>query len=51
MAEAPERQTTVFTPWREMARTAVSLLVSEIEGERIPRRTVIPVALEVGATS
>jgi len=49
--EAPERQTTIFTPWREMGRTAVSLLVSEIEGERVPRRTVVPVALEVGVTS
>jgi DNA-binding LacI/PurR family transcriptional regulator len=51
MAEAPERQTTVAIPWREMAHTAVSLLVSKIDGERVPRKTVVPVALEVGATS
>jgi DNA-binding LacI/PurR family transcriptional regulator len=46
-----ESRTTVYTPWRDVAHAAVSVLVSQIAGETVPRKTVVPVVLEAGATS
>jgi DNA-binding LacI/PurR family transcriptional regulator len=37
------RLTTVLAPWAEVARSAVRLLVAQIEGEEVPRQTVLPV--------
>ncbi|MGO8670007.1 MAG: LacI family DNA-binding transcriptional regulator [Capsulimonadaceae bacterium] len=45
------RLTTVFAPWVEMARTAVSLLVDLRDGHEIARETVLPVELRVGETA
>jgi DNA-binding LacI/PurR family transcriptional regulator len=42
--------TTVRAPWRDVAKTAVDLLVAHINGEQIPRETTLPVTLEIGDT-
>jgi DNA-binding LacI/PurR family transcriptional regulator len=44
----PWRLTTVRAPWAEVARTAVQLLITQLEGEAIPRETVLPVTLIAG---
>ncbi len=45
------RLTTIRAPWVAVARTAVSLLVSQIDGREIPAETVLPVELVVGDTT
>jgi DNA-binding LacI/PurR family transcriptional regulator len=45
------RMTTIRAPWREVARTAVSLLVTRIEGQEVAAETVLPVELVVGNTT
>jgi DNA-binding LacI/PurR family transcriptional regulator len=51
LAEETEVPTTIYTPWRNLGHTAVSMLVATISGESVPRKTVVPVVLAVGATS
>ncbi len=48
---AAYRLTTVAAPWREVARTAVSLLISQNEGNTLPGETMLPVELVVGDTA
>lgn len=43
--------TTIYAPWKEVARTAVSLLVQQGAGYSIPMRTTLPVELVVGETA
>jgi DNA-binding LacI/PurR family transcriptional regulator len=45
------RLTTIRADWWTVARTAVSLLVSRIEGREVPPETVLPVELVVGNTT
>jgi DNA-binding LacI/PurR family transcriptional regulator len=45
------RLTSIRAPWVEVAQTAVSLLVSRIDGREIPTETVLPVELVVGDTT
>ncbi len=45
------RLTTVRSPWMQVARTAVELLVRRIEGETLPAETALPVELVVGDTA
>lgn len=47
----PWRLTTVRAPWVDVARTAVSLLIRRIEGEAIPRETLLPVEFVTGDTA
>jgi DNA-binding LacI/PurR family transcriptional regulator len=42
------RLTTVRAPWAEVARTAVRLLVSQLEGKEVPQETVLPVEFVTG---
>ncbi len=42
------RLTTVRAPWAEVARTAVQLLVSQIDGTEVPVETVLPVGFVAG---
>lgn len=42
--------TTVHAPWREVARTAVRLVVAHVQGKEIPKQTCLPVALRPGDT-
>ena len=42
--------TTLHAPWREVARTAVNLLVTHMSGEEIPMETRLPVTLDRGNT-
>jgi LacI family transcriptional regulator/LacI family purine nucleotide synthesis repressor len=46
-----QQVTSVRAPWREVARTAVSLLVQCIEGKGVPQETVLPVELLPGDTT
>lgn len=48
---APWKLTTVRAPWVDVARTAVSLLVSSLGGEEIPRETALPVEFLRGDTT
>lgn len=48
---AAYRLTTIAAPWREVARTAVSLLLSRNEGKALPEETMLPVELVVGDTA
>ncbi len=51
-ARRPSRRlTTIHAPWAEVARTAVSLLVAQHDGQDVPERTVLPVELIVGDTA
>ncbi|RYF45135.1 MAG: hypothetical protein EOO38_16565, partial [Cytophagaceae bacterium] len=43
--------TTVYAPWKEIAQTAVSLLVQQCQGRAIPMHTILPVELVVGETA
>lgn len=43
--------TTVRAPWTDVARTAISLLVAQIEGEIAPPETVLPVEFVMGDTA
>lgn len=45
------RVTTVHAPWRDVARTAVSLLVDQIEGKEAPPETLLPVEFVLGDTT
>lgn len=45
------RMTTIRAPWRDVARTAVSLLKAQIEGKEVPKETVLPVELMPGNTT
>lgn len=40
--------TSVRAPWAEVARTAIDLLVDELEGKEVPTKTTLPVELIVG---
>ncbi len=51
LIEPIRRITSIRAPWREVARTAVSLLVSQLEGNDVPMETVLPVELVVGNTT
>lgn len=44
------RLTTVRAPWAEAARTAVELLIAQIQGEPVPQETELPVELVCGDT-
>lgn len=44
------RLTTVRAPWAEVARTAVELLIAQIQGEPVPEETELPVELVCGDT-
>ena len=43
--------TTVYAPWAEAARTAVSLLVEHLEGKSMPPETILPVEFIAGNTA
>jgi DNA-binding LacI/PurR family transcriptional regulator len=43
--------TTIRAPWVEVAQTAVSLLVSRIEGKEVAHETIVPVELLAGNTT
>jgi len=43
--------TTVVAPWRDVSRTAVSVLVARIEGKEVAPETTVPVTLSVGTTT
>ncbi len=45
------RLTTVRAPWLEVARTAVSHLVKQCDGEAVPLRTFLPVEFQEGDTT
>ena len=45
------RLTTIRAPWSEVAQTALGLVVRRLAGEEIPRETVLPVELVIGATA
>jgi len=45
------RMTTIRARWREVAITAVSLLLDQIEGKEVPLKTVVPIELVVGNTT
>jgi DNA-binding LacI/PurR family transcriptional regulator len=45
------RLTTIYAPWSEVARTAVSHLVAQCNGEDVPLHTRLPVKLVVGDTA
>jgi DNA-binding LacI/PurR family transcriptional regulator len=45
------RLTTVRAPWAEVGRTAVRLLVEQIDGAEVPGETVLPVELVLGDTA
>lgn len=49
--EPLRRMTSVRAPWREVARTAVSVLLSRVEGKEVAQETVLPVELLVGNTA
>jgi DNA-binding LacI/PurR family transcriptional regulator len=51
LADANESTTTIYTPWRDLGRIAVSTLVARIGGASVPRKTIVPVTLAAGATS
>jgi DNA-binding LacI/PurR family transcriptional regulator len=44
------RLTTVRAPWAEVARTAVDLLIAQIQGEPVCQETILPVELICGDT-
>jgi DNA-binding LacI/PurR family transcriptional regulator len=46
-----QRVTSIRAPWREVGRSAVSLLASLIEGRDTPRQMVLPVELAPGNTT
>lgn len=43
--------TTIRAPWKQVAETAVHLLMNLIEGQDVARETVFPVELVVGDTA
>ena len=45
------RLTTVSTPWSEVTRQAVGLLVARCNGEDVPLRTELPVRIVEGDTT
>jgi DNA-binding LacI/PurR family transcriptional regulator len=46
--DSPWRLTTVHAPWRETARTAVTLLMAQLAGEEVAQETVLPVEFVFG---
>lgn len=42
---------TIRAPWAQVARTAVDLLVAQIDGDTVPKETVLPVEFYRGATA
>ncbi len=45
------RLTSIRAPWAEVARTAVTLLVAQLNGEQVAPQTILPVAFAPGDTA
>lgn len=49
--ELAYRLTTVQAPWKQVAETAVQLVVDKLEGKEVPPEVTLPVSLVVGDTT